>query len=103
MRNIIYFIAIVFLSQFGMKGLKAQTGPATAPILFELVYIQLFMKLIGYPLYTYSTVVFAVLLSAGVGSMFSGKLNIGVASRWRIPFIGVISSGAILLLSHNSS
>ena len=29
-------------------------------IIIELIFIQLFMRLIGYPLYTYSTVVFAV-------------------------------------------
>ena len=35
-------------------------------IILELVFIQIFMKLIGFPLYTYSTVVFTMLLSASI-------------------------------------
>src|SRR5205823_4823314 len=42
-------------------------------IIIELTFIHIFMKLIGFPLYSYSTVIFALLLSAGVGSLWSGK------------------------------
>ena len=66
-------------------------------IVFELVFIQIFMKLIGYPLYTYSTVVFAVLLAAAVGSYSSGKLGISPKARWNIPFIGILITGAFLI------
>ena len=69
-------------------------------ILIELVFIQLFMKLIGYPLYTYSTVVFALLLSAAVGSAASGKMNISVNERWTWPFISILAMGVILIFSH---
>ena len=70
-------------------------------ILIELIFIQLFMKLIGYPLYTYSTVVFALLLAAGVGSAVSGKINISVRERWTWPFIGVLVIGALLIFTHS--
>lgn len=69
-------------------------------ILIELVFIQLFMKLIGYPLYTYSTIVFALLLSAAMGSFFSSKINIGSGKRWCWPFIGVLVMGVFIIFSH---
>ena len=71
-------------------------------IIFELVFIQIFMKLIGFPLYTYSAVVFAVLLSAGVGSAFSAKWHISPKKRWQIPFLGVLASAAFLVAVHQA-
>jgi hypothetical protein len=70
-------------------------------IIIELVFIQLFMKLIGYPLYTYSTVVFALLLAAGAGSYMSGKIKISPQNRWAWPFYGVLLVGTLLIGSHN--
>ena len=67
-------------------------------IVFELVFIQIFMKLIGYPLYTYSTVVFALLLAAAVGSFSSSRLGINPQARWHIPFIGILCTGTALML-----
>jgi spermidine synthase len=67
-------------------------------ILIELMLIQLFMKLLGYPLLAYTTVIFAMLLSAGIGSMGAEWLGIEPAKRWFIPFLGIIVSGAILLM-----
>jgi len=60
-------------------------------IIIELVLIQMFMKLVGYPLYTYSTVVFALLLSAGIGSYASRYLEQG--RRWTVPFAGIMLYG----------
>lgn len=71
-------------------------------ILFELVFIQIFMKLIGYPLYTYSTIVFAILLSAGLGSHFSGKYGVSPHRRWKLPFLGILVSAVIILIFYNS-
>ena len=71
-------------------------------IIVELVFIQIFMKLVGYPLYTYSVVVFALLLAAGTGSVVSEKMKINPASRWLIPFIGVLISNGLLLLIYPS-
>lgn len=67
-------------------------------IIFELVFIQIFMKLIGYPLYTYSTIVFALLIAAGLGSAMSGKLGVSPRGLWFLPFIGVVLFSALILL-----
>ena len=67
-------------------------------IVIELVLIQMFMKLIGYPAYTYATVVFAMLLGAGLGSAASAKLDIRSLKQLRIPFIAAVVSVLILLL-----
>ena len=67
-------------------------------ITLELVFIQKFMHLIGSPLYTYSTVIFTMLLGAGLGSAASERLGIGVRSRWAVPFVGVIAVGVAILL-----
>jgi len=69
-------------------------------IIFELVLIQLFMKLIGYPLYTYSTIVFTLLFSAGCGSYASKKFSIDSTYRWHWPFWGILASGLFLLICH---
>ena len=55
-------------------------------IIVELTFIQIFMKLIGYPLYTYSTVLFSVLFAAGLGSQSAKHLAINPANRWWWPF-----------------
>lgn len=70
-------------------------------IIFELVFIQIFMKLIGYPLYTYSTIVFALLLAAGLGSAMSGKLGISPRGLWFLPFIGVVGCSIMILLVYH--
>ncbi|MCI5222375.1 MAG: hypothetical protein D3924_06825 [Candidatus Electrothrix sp. AR4] len=67
-------------------------------IIVELVFIQIFMKLIGYPLYTYTVVVFALLLAAGAGSAVSQKMNITPANRWLIPFVGTLITNILVLL-----
>ena len=71
-------------------------------IIFELIFIQIFMKLIGYPLYTYSTIVFALLLSAGLGSALSGKFGVSPRRRWVVPFVGIIASGLLVLLCYEA-
>jgi len=71
-------------------------------IVIELTLIQRFIHFIGYPLYTYSTVLFVLLLSAGMGSYYSKRLQISPRSRWTWPFIGIIVSGVILLAIYSS-
>ena len=58
------------------------------------------MKLIGSPLYTYSTVIFTLLLAAGLGSRLSAVLRVSAERRWSFPFIGVLAAGLLLLVSH---
>jgi hypothetical protein len=70
-------------------------------IILEWIFIQIFMKLIGYPLYTYSTVVFVLLIAAGAGSFFSMKWGITPTNRWTWPFIGILITGSLLLTIHS--
>ncbi len=65
-------------------------------ITFELVFIQKFSHLIGSPLYTYSTVIFTMLLAAGIGSAASERLDVHPGARWALPFVGILITGAAL-------
>ncbi len=67
-------------------------------IIIELILIQIFMLFIGTPLYTYTSVLFILLLSAGIGSISSQKLNINPSRKWYLPFLGIFIWGIILLL-----
>ena len=67
-------------------------------IIIEFVFIQIFMKLIGSPLYTSSIVIFMLLFSAGIGSFATSKLNITPAHRWQLPFFGILATVLLLLL-----
>ena len=71
-------------------------------ITLELVLIQVFMELIGYPVYTYSAVIFTLLFGAGIGSRLSAGLGVGVDRRWAWPFVGILTTGTVLLLSHQA-
>jgi spermidine synthase len=62
-------------------------------ITIELVFIQKFMQLIGSPLYTYSTVIFTMLLGAGIGSAASERLGINTRRLWTVPFVAIIAVG----------
>ena len=66
-------------------------------IILELVFIQKFMHVIGSPLYTYSTVFFTVLFSAGVGSASSARLGINSNKRWAVPFVAILAVGLALV------
>lgn len=66
-------------------------------IIVELVFIQIFMKLIGFPLHTYSAVVFSLLIAAALGSLFSDRIGITPQRKWLVPFIGTI--GAVVLFT----
>jgi spermidine synthase len=65
-------------------------------IIIELAFTQIFMKLVGYPLYAFSTVIFALLVSSAVGSVYSFKLGISPEKRWAVPFLGVLITGFCL-------
>jgi spermidine synthase len=66
-------------------------------IVIEFVFIQMFIHVIGSPLYTLSTILFTMLLSAGIGSFMSEKLRISAFSRWFVPFIGVVLTVILVL------
>lgn len=68
-------------------------------ISIELIFIQLFHKLIGYPLYTYAAVVFAFLIAAGTGSYMTDKFSLDKTRIMRfLPFLGIPLYGTLLLL-----
>jgi len=68
-------------------------------IAIELVFIQFFHKLVGFPLYTYASVVFAFLLSAGIGSYLTDVIDLHKKKLMRfLPFIGIPLYGVVLLL-----
>lgn len=104
---VVFILVPLFLSRSGRAPWpgKASTliyfsSLGAGFIIFELVFIQIFMKLIGFPLYTYSAIVFALLFAAGVGSMVSGRLRIAPHNRWTVPFWGILLSSLALLLIH---
>jgi len=102
---VVLFIAIpMFFSRAGRARWKGKGAAllyfsclGAGFIIIELVLIQIFMQLVGYPLYTYSTVVFALLLAAGIGSVVSGKLRLSPATRWTLPFLGILVTGSLLI------
>ncbi len=67
-------------------------------IVFELVFIQIFMKLIGFPLYAYTTVLFTFLFGAGVGSLVSEKWQLIERARTWVPFAGIALSTLFVIL-----
>ena len=69
-------------------------------IILELTFIQKFMKFIGYPLYTYSLVLFTLLLAAGIGSLASEWLRVTPRGRWPLPFVGTLAYGVVFLVTH---
>lgn len=68
-------------------------------IIIELILIQIFMKLIGYPTYTYATAVFAMLLGAGLGSAASARLDHARLASLRKPFIAALAVIALVLVA----
>lgn len=82
---------IAFIGYFACLG--------GAFIAVELIFVQLFHKLVGFPLYTYVTVVFAFLLSAGVGSYVTDITDLHTRKRARfIPYLLIPVYGTVLLL-----
>ncbi len=66
-------------------------------IIFELVFIQIFMKLIGYPLYAYTTVLFTFLFGAGIGSHLSERMQLIEKKRIWLPFVGIALTTVLLI------
>ncbi|HEX6959508.1 MAG TPA: hypothetical protein VF194_16105 [Ferrovibrio sp.] len=67
-------------------------------IIIELVFIQVLMRLIGSPLYTYTAVVAGLLLSAALGSLTSPRLGVAPKGRWAVPFGGIVASLSLFML-----
>ena len=106
----VFFALIFILLPLKFSKVGREEGGAALPtlayfsclgagfIILELVFIQKFMHLIGSPLYTYSTVIFTLLLGAGIGSAASERLGIGRERRWALPFVAIILIGLALVV-----
>ena len=107
--SFIFALLFIFLPlRFSKIG--KEEGTAALPLLtyfsclgaafitLELVFIQKFMQLIGSPLYTYSTVIFTLLVAAGIGSAASERLGINSRQRWAMPFVAIMVIGLALIL-----
>ena len=104
------FMVVFVLVPLRFSNVGREEGSTSFPLLtyfsclgagfitLELVFIQKFSHLIGSPLYTYSTVIFTMLVSAGMGSAASEKFGITPQQKWTIPFIGVLVLGTALAL-----
>ncbi len=68
-------------------------------IVLELVFIQIFMKLIGFPLYTYTVVLFTFLFGAGLGSLASEKLRLRERGQTWVPFAGIVLTTLLVVLA----
>jgi spermidine synthase len=71
-------------------------------IVIELVLVQMFMKLVGFPVYAYAVVILAMLFSAALGSLAVERLGVG-EGRWAIPFIGVLVVGTLALMFYTAT
>jgi spermidine synthase len=71
-------------------------------IVIELVLVQLFMKLIGFPVYAYSVVILGMLFSAALGSLSVERLRID-RGRWSLPFWGVLVVGMLALTLYSAT
>ena len=101
----VLFVAVPML----VSRVGRQRWPGKAPALvyfallgfafiaMELLFIQMFMKLIGYPLYTVATVITVMLVGAALGSMCSGAIAGRDARRWAVAFAGIASCGVAVL------
>ena len=68
-------------------------------IVLELVFIQIFMKVIGFPLYTYTVVLFTFLFGAGLGSLASEKLRLRERNMTWVPFAGIVITALLVILA----
>jgi spermidine synthase len=105
----VLFALLFILVPLRFSKVGREEGAAALPLLayfsclgagfitLELVFIQKFMHLIGSPLYTYSTVIFMMLIGAGIGSASSERLGITSQRRWAMPFVAVIAIGLALV------
>ncbi len=71
-------------------------------IIIELVFVQLFKKLIGFPTHTYVTVIFSLLVSAGLGSLLAGRWRVAEAGRWRYLFTGILLVGMLFIAAYSA-
>ncbi|HEX3701832.1 MAG TPA: hypothetical protein VHU82_00785 [Vicinamibacterales bacterium] len=101
--GLVFVLAPMYFTRVGREPWEGK-GPALLYfsllgfgfIALEILLIQIFMKIIGYPLYAVATVITVMLVGAGVGSMASQWVVGRGAARWRLSFGGTIVAGLTL-------
>jgi hypothetical protein len=107
------FYGLVFvLVPMTCSGVGRERGARAGPVLayfsllgfafmtLELVFIQVFTKLIGYPLYALATVITVMLIAAALGSLCSRRTAGPDGRRWRTVFAGLLASGFVMWLAY---
>ncbi len=96
-------IPAVFLAAFGQLGLFRMGGKpagyfALLGLGFMLVEVPLISKLtlyLGHPIYGYSAGLFILLVSSGLGSLFSSRSKVLSTPRHYFPLLGIVLLTAI--------
>lgn len=70
-------------------------------IIIELTLAPILLKLIGIPLYSYSTVIFTMLAAAGIGSHAASALRVNPQERWWLPYAGTLTCGLLLITTYS--
>ena len=108
----VFYGLIFVLVPMTYSGVGRAQGARAAPVLvyfsllgfafmtLELVFIQVFTKLIGYPLYALATVITVMLIAAALGSLSSRRVAGPDGRRWRTVFAGLLASGFVLWLAY---
>jgi len=66
-------------------------------IIIELMLIQIFTKLIGFPTHTFAVVLFSLLFAAGIGSAASKKWRLHLGRRWHVIFMAILTVSVVFL------
>jgi len=70
-------------------------------IIIELTMIQMFINLVGNPLYATTVVIFTLLASAALGSFASKRLVGSAGERYWLPFVAIIVVGLTFIGCHD--
>lgn len=106
--SIIFACVFVFVPLLGSRAGKARwqgrgwyllyfSCLGAGFIIIELMLIQIFTKLIGYPTHTFATVLFSLLFAAGIGSAASKRWKLHQQRRWSIIFVAILCTGAVFV------
>ncbi len=79
-----FVLIIVPLFKLGFKGAQKTwvlfyfSGLGLGYMFLEIVLIKYFLRFLGHPIYAVATVISVMLISSGLGSLYSSKLNLDV-------------------------
>jgi hypothetical protein len=101
----IFLFVPLYFSQAGRKPWRAKSATliyfsalGAGFIMLELVFINIFMKLVGYPVYSYAVVIGSLLVAAGIGSLVSEKMQVVERFGGRLVLASIIALGCLEIL-----